>query len=146
MNTIAALLEEHKSLLQGSKVETEEALQSVEARLSVTLPHDIKWFLLSCGYGPVNAIPNITSSVSDTERFRCAVGLPEQYVVLDDRNDAGAVLLDTASPHATILWVNMHALHKVGKGTLSPSEADKFDTFTEWVVYCIESEADESVV
>ncbi|MBS1162048.1 MAG: cell-wall [Proteobacteria bacterium] len=146
MNTIAELLEKNGSLLQGTRTETEATLQSVESRLRVTLPRDVKWFLQSCGYGPANAIPNIVSSVSTTERFRCAVGLPEQYVVLDDRNDAGAVLLDTASPNGSVLWVDTHALPKVGKSPFSPSEADQFGSFASWVAYCIDIEADETAV
>ncbi|MBT9540216.1 SMI1/KNR4 family protein [Thiobacillus sp.] len=146
MNTIAELLEKHRPLLQGTRMETEATLQSVESRLRVTLPSDVKWFLQSCGYGPANAIPNIVSSVSATERFRCAVGLPAQYVVLDDRNDAGTVLLDTTSPNGPVLWVDTHALPKVGKSPLSPSEAEQFGSFASWVAYCIEVEVDETAV
>ena len=113
MNTLAELLEKHRSFLQGVRMETEAGLRSVESRLRIKLPRDVRWYLLSCGYGPANAIPNIVSSVSATERFRSAVGLPEQYVVLDDRNDAGAVLLDTTSPNGSVLWVDTHALPKV---------------------------------
>lgn len=144
MNAIAELLEKHRSLLQGTRMETEASLRSVESRLRIKLPGDVRWFLLSCGYGPANAVPNIVSSVCATERFRSAVGLPEQYVVLDDRNDAGAVLLDTTSPNGSVLWVDTHALSKVGKSALSPSEADKFASFVSWVEYCVESEADET--
>ena len=144
MNTIAELLEKHRSFLQGVRMETEAGLRSVESRLRIKLPSDVRWYLLSCGYGPANAIPNIVSSVSATERFRSAVGLPEQYVVLDDRNDAGAVLLDTTSPKGSVLWVDTHALPKVGKSALSPSEADQFASFASWVGYCVESEADET--
>jgi hypothetical protein len=146
MNAIAELLEMHRSLLQGTRMETEASLRSVESRLRITLPGDVRWFLLSCGYGPANAVPNIVSSVSATERFRSAVSLPEQFVVLDDRNDAGAVLLDTTSPDGEVLWVDTHALPKVGKSTLSPSEADKFASFASWVGHCVESEADETAV
>lgn len=146
MDTIAELLEKHGGLLKGTRMETEATLQSVESCLRVTLPRDVKWFLQSCGYGPANAIPNIISSVSSTERFRGAVGLPEQYVVLDDRNDAGAVLLDTASPTGAVLWVDTHALSKIGKSSLSPSEADQFGSFVSWVAYCIDNEADETAV
>jgi len=146
MNTIAELVEKHRSLLQGTRVETEANLQSVESRLSITLPAEVRWFLLSCGYGPANAVPNIASSVSATERFRSAVGLPKQFVVLDDRNDSGAVLLDTTSPNGTVLWVDTYALAKVGKSTLSPREADKLASFASWVAYCVESEADETAV
>ncbi len=146
MNTIAELFEKHRSLLQGTRVETEANLQSVESRLRITFPGEVRWFLLSCGYGPANAVPNIASSVSATERFRSAVGLPEQFVVLDDRNDAGAVLLDTTSPNGAVLWVDTHALPKVGKSPLSPSEADQFASFASWVAYCVESESDETAV
>ena len=146
MNTITELLEKHSSLLQGTRVETEASLRGVESRLRITLPSDVRWFLLSCGYGPANAVPNIVSSVSATERFRSAVGLPEQFVVLDDRNDAGAVLLDTKSPSGSVLWVDTHALPKVGRSALSPNEADQFASFAIWVGFCVESAADETAV
>ena len=112
----------------GAKQETEGSLQKVENLLGVTLPSDVRWFLISCGYGPVNAIPNIVQSVSDTERFRHAVGLPQEYVVLDDRNDAGAVLLNTNSPVGAVLWIDTHALVKVGKQCLSHKECNSLTT------------------
>ena len=144
MDTVVELAQKHKSLLLGVKRETEASLQQIEHSLGVTLPEDVRWFLISCGYGPANAIPNIARSVSDTERFRRAVGIPKEYVVLEDRNDSGAVLLDTNSPLGAVLWVDTHALVKVGRQALAPNECEHFPNFASWVACCIEMEADEN--
>ncbi|HQS75566.1 MAG TPA: SMI1/KNR4 family protein [Gallionellaceae bacterium] len=144
MYTITELFEIFKPVLLGTKQESDTSLQRVESSLDVTLPQDVKWFLTICGYGPTNAIPNINMSVPYTERFRSAVNLPHNYIVIDDRNDGGAVILDTNSHFGAVLWVDTHVLHKLGNEPLSATEADVFPSFVSWVMYCIEDVADES--
>ena len=143
MPKVAELVATHASLLYGAKRESEESLEKVEAELGVLLPPEVRWLLLECGYGPVHAVSNIRQSVGETHRFRNAVALPHQYVVLEDRDDAGAVLLDTNSSQGRVLWIDTHALHRVKTGKLTAGEADEFNTFSEWVQYCITEALDE---
>lgn len=144
MNNLQNLAAEHPEYLSGDRKESEVSLSKVETSLQVTLPEDVKWFLKVCGYGQCHAVPNIQSSISDTQRFRRAVSLPNRYVVLDDRNDAGAVLLDTESSKGTVLWVDTQALSKLDTAQLAQSEHDAFPSFAAWVSYCLEEAKDEN--
>lgn len=138
MTTLRQLVEKSPSLFSGAVREDEATLLKLESSLGVSLPPDIRWFWLSCGSGSTDAAPNARSSISDTLRYRSAVALPPNYVVLDDRNDAGTVLLDTLSPNGAVIWGDSHAVEKVGLGSLQPTERYLFPTFANWVGFCIE--------
>lgn len=127
----------------GHRKESEESLAWVEAELQVSLPEEFKWFLQVCGYGECQAVSNLAASVPDTKRFREAVGMPKRYVVLDDRNDSGAVLLDAESQAGAVVWVDAHALPKIEKGALAVAEHDYFPDFASWVKFCVEDAIDE---
>ncbi|MFC5435986.1 hypothetical protein ACFPME_05415 [Rhodanobacter umsongensis] len=70
------------------------------------------------------------------------MALPHTLVVLEDGSDAGAVLLDTASAVGSVLWVDSHALEKVGREELGRSEHDVYLEFSDWVAYCVEEAQD----
>jgi len=99
-----------------------------------SLPEDVKWYLLECGYGAVNAIPNIRSSMTDTLRFRDAIGLNPRYVVLNDMGDAGAVLLDTRSESGAVLWVDWRVAGLLPNGVNRSEDCERFESFSAWVV------------
>jgi len=130
MQSIRDLAEKHPGLLSGNKRETEEGLRSVETALDVRLPPDVRWLLSKCGYGAVHAVPNILESIDDTLRFRAGAGLDPRYVVLDDKGDAGVVLLDTSNESGPVVWADWHSvglLHTVG------GKSEQFRTFSDWV-------------
>jgi hypothetical protein len=143
MSSLSELSVQYPAMLRGSKRESTESLIAVEAALGVLLPGDLKTYLLELGYGRANAIANITRSIEDTERFRRAVKLPPHFVVLDDRNDAGAVLLDCSSTAGRVLWVATFALERLASAKLEAKNLDEFASFSGWVRYCIEELLDE---
>lgn len=71
MTTLFDLSVKYPDLLLGQKKETESDLLAVETALNIQLPEDVRWYLLECGYGTVNAIPNIRTSIADPEVPRC---------------------------------------------------------------------------
>ena len=142
MTELRQLIEESSPLFSGSVREDEATLLQLEGELGVALPSDVRWFWLSCGSGFTDAAPSARASISDTLRYRLAVNLPLNYVVLDDRHDAGTVLLDTHSPNGAVIWVDSHAVEKIGLGSLLPTEHDLYPTFTDWVGFCIEQVGD----
>jgi len=142
MKALQQLIEAKPSLFSGAVRTDETVLRQLETSLGVLLPSDVRWFWLSCGSGLSGAAPSASSSIADTLRFRSAAFLPGQYVVLDDRNDAGAVLLDTGTPGGAVLWVDSHAIGNVASGEVSPAEWDYFPTFAAWVSFCIEQASD----
>jgi hypothetical protein len=142
METLRQVVGSSPALFSGAVREDEVALDLLERSLGISLPVAVRWFWLHCGSGLSGAAPSAISSIADTKRFREAASLPHQFVVLDDRNDAGAVLLDSGSPGGAVQWVDSHAIGKVGSDALSPSELDFFPTFAAWVGFCIEQASD----
>lgn len=140
MRSLQELASEHPDIFREAARESEETLENLEASLGVRLPDDVRWFWRHCGSGLSGAAPSAETSISDTARYREAVGLPGKYIVLEDRNDAGSVFLDTAS--GAVAWVDPHAISAFADGTARTSEYDTFPTFAPWVEDCIEQSSD----
>jgi len=140
MKSLKALIEENPDVFCGAVRETEATLFELETRLGVTLPIDVRWFLLKCGSGNSGAVPNARTSISDTIRFRTAVALPSNFVVLEERHDCGSVFLDTST--GSVAWVDSHAIPAFAAGQASASQYDRFSSFTAWVKECIEQTDD----
>lgn len=130
MPSIRDLADKHPALLRGDRKETEDRLSAVEKALHVYLPPDVRWLLLECGYGAVHAVSNIQESVDDTLRFRASAGLDPRYVVLDDKGDAGVVLLDTSNESGPVVWADWRSAGLVHSGS---GVSELFDSFSAWV-------------
>ena len=142
MKPIAELVSENPEIFSGAVREPIESLRELESTLAVTLPQDVSWFLATCGSGGSGAVPNIKTSISDTLRYRAAASLPNEYVVLDDRNDGGTVFLNTRSEVGSVAWVDAHAISAFSLGTIMANEMDHFPSFAEWVANCIDQVTD----
>ena len=142
MTSLQQLIESSPSLFADSVRESESTLLELEAALNVSLPSDLRWFWQFCGSGNTDVAPNARRCIGDTIRFRSTVSLPPNYLVLDDRNDGGTVFLDTDSSAGAVIWVDYHAVEKIGLGDLLPAEHDLFPAFTDWVSFCIEQASD----
>nr|BAJ07072.1 hypothetical protein [uncultured bacterium] len=143
MSKLRQLVASAPEYFSGTIKESESSLREVEEALLVRLPDDLKWFLITCGYSECCPIPNMQESISNTIRFREAVTLPKQYVVLDDRNDTGAILLDTESSAGLVLWIDTHTIDTLKSGFSGPTERDQFPDFASWVSYCLEETKNE---
>ena len=137
MERLRAMKEAEPEIFAAAIKELPETLVSLEARLGVSLPEPVRWFWLECGSGLSSAAPSAAMSIEATERFRRAAGLPAQFLVLDERGDAGAVLLDTASEAGAVRWVDTHAAHRLATGELARHEYDQYSAFSDWVAYCV---------
>lgn len=130
MHSIRDLAEKYPELLRGERKESEDGLNFVERALDVRLPTDVRWLLLECGYGGVGAVANIQESIADTLRFRAAVDLNSKYVVLEDKGDAGVILLDTSTDSGSVVWTDSHSVGLLHAGT---GDWERFDSFSAWV-------------
>jgi hypothetical protein len=140
MKSLQELVVDNPGVFRGAVRESERALSELESRLEVSLPADVKWFWLNCGDGGSGAAPSAETSVTDTLRYREAVALPHKYVVLEDRNDAGTVFLDTTT--GAVAWVDSHATAGFADGSALATEYDCFPSFAAWVEDCIEQNRD----
>jgi hypothetical protein len=135
MTSIAELVKEHPEVFVGAVRSTPEIVSEVERSLNVELPSDMVWFLTSCGAASTGAVSNEHAVVANTVRYRKAVGLPNHFVVLDERNDAGTVFLDAES--GAVAWVDAHAVSAFARGVIQVAEYDAYPNFSAWVADCI---------
>jgi hypothetical protein len=136
MKSLKKLVTEHPDVFYDAVRESEKTLSALEVRLEISLPADVRWFWLNCGSGCSGAAPNAQTSITDTLRYRAAIGLPSRYVVLEDRHDAGSIFLDTTS--GSVAWVDSHAVSDFAAGRALATEYDDFQCFVAWVEACVE--------
>src|SRR5437867_7932442 len=98
----------------GRFPETESSLQQVEQALGVELPASAKWLLKEHGYWHGTGVSNLEDAVKDTLDARRYHGLPTRFVVLDNFQDGGIILIDTgeetSSGEFAMYWVGMEDL------------------------------------
>ena len=80
---------------RGRHAESDARLDSAEAQLGVSLPHDIRWLLREYGYWHATGISSLDETIEKTVAAREHMKLPHRYIVLYDHQDGGVVLLDT---------------------------------------------------
>lgn len=119
----------------GRLPETDASLQEAEERLGVELPHSIKWLLKQHGYWHGTGVSNLGDAVETTIRWRSQGLLPTRFVVLDDREDAGVILIDTgeltSGGESPLYWVGME---DIGNPTRLNGEGNtRYDSFGDYV-------------
>ncbi len=118
--------------------ESPRSLDLAEEQLGVPLPAPVRWFLSECGYCDVPVVPNLQEAVSATLVLRSKLSLPIQLLMIEDRGDAGVVLLDTASEDGSVMWIASHNLGAICGGHPPDHDVDFFATFAEWVTLCLQ--------
>jgi hypothetical protein len=99
---------------RGRLPETDSSLRAVEETLGVQLPGSLKWLVKEHGYWHGTAVSNLQDAVKDTLNARHDLALPNKYVVLENLQDAGIILIDTgavnSSGESPLYWVGMQDL------------------------------------
>ena len=121
----------------GVRHESADSLDEAERLLGVPLPTSLRWLLLEHGYSSACGVASLAMAVQETLRCRKAIGLPSQYVLLEDRGDSGVVLLDAASVSGRVVWVGAHEVRGLIAGE-AIEDADEFPDFESWVRQCLE--------
>lgn len=121
---------------RGRHPETPESIAQYEAKLGRSFPRSIKWLLTTHGYWHATGIPGLEGSVELTLKCRESIALPDRYIILDDRGDAGVVVLDTAitDSHGEmhIHYVDIWALYNLDGGELRPDIV--YESYGDYVV------------
>lgn len=102
LETLSAFIQEHADSTDFTGGISESKIVEIEKALEVTLPASYKWFLRNYGSGGIFGVdilgagklpnPNV---VTNTERLRRTVDLPDKFVVVEDV-DEFYYCLDTA--------------------------------------------------
>ena len=82
--------------------------------------------------------------IETTLRCRTNMGLPARFLVLDDRGDAGVVLLDTGvgsdCEEWPVYWMGTHNVYRLAEGEALDSDCDSYAGYGEWVTGELERE------
>ena len=91
-------VEQNAKWFQGVHPETNASIAQAEQQLGHSLPPSLAWLLTKWGYSTACGVDSLADTVATTLRVRKSLGLPERYIVLNDWQDAGIVILDAAMP------------------------------------------------
>jgi hypothetical protein len=141
LTSLKELVAANADWFRGVHPETERSLADAERSLGVVLPETLKWLLSEHGYSSACGVPNLGESIELTLRCRRSIDLPACYVILEDKGDAGVVLLDTASSEGRVLWMDSAEVSGLGSGKM-PENCDRFADFTAWVSRSLEDAKD----
>ncbi len=117
----------------GRLPETDSSLQQAEKVLGVKLPRTLKWLLTQHGYWHGTGVSNLNDTINDTLDARRLVALPNHFVVLENFQDAGVILIDTSevtpNGEAPLYWVGLEDV-----GNLPRLETNsRYDSFGDYV-------------
>jgi hypothetical protein len=140
---LPTLVSENTAWFRGVAAETAETIAEAERRLGVPLPPSLKWLLTEHGYSSACGVPNLGEAVEMTLACRRSIGLPPRYVVLEDKGDAGVVLLDAGSEGGRVLWIGAHGVRRLAAGE-KVDDLDEYPEFTAWVLRCLEDAKEDS--
>jgi hypothetical protein len=116
--------------------ESEETLARLEQQLGASLPRSVRWLLSQYGYSECAGISNVHDCVSLTRVVRELYRADQRYVVLEDWDDGGLLVVDTGvetSPgqNPVYAWVEVGDLEP-GR---EPPESARFASFGAYVEY-----------
>lgn len=91
-----------------------ESLAQAELALGVSLPQSLRWILAHHGYWHGTAVSSLQEAIANTLLAREHHHLPLHYVVLNNYEDGGLILIDTASEstpgESPLYWIGMEDL------------------------------------
>jgi hypothetical protein len=129
-----AFVAAHADRFVGVHSHTTAELDRMERLLGDRLPEALRWLLTEQGYSECCGVRNLDEAVARTLECRRSISLPTSWLLLDDRGDAGVVLLDLRT--GRICWCGNHNLETLPTGQVD-ADADWFDGYAEWTARCL---------
>lgn len=131
----------HAEFYRGVNPHSPEEFAMFEAILGHPIPESVRWLLGTHGYADATGIDNLSESVETTLLCRENLDLPSDWLVLNDWNDAGVVLLNLKSER--VCWSGTHNVARVASGNHPDEDIDWFPGYPEWSVSRLEDAIDE---
>lgn len=141
---LTTLVAENETWFRGVAPETAETIAGAEQQLGVRLPPPLKWLLTEYGYSTACGVANLSETIKTTLACRRSIGLPLRYAVLEDKGDAGIVLLDAEPEAGRVLWIGSHEIRRLAAGE-KIYDVEEYPEFTQWVVRCLEVAKEEDI-
>jgi len=135
---VAAYLDHYR----GVRPHSQEELAAFEATLGHAIPLSIRWLLGKHGYAEATGIDSLSESVETTLRFRKNFNLPTEWLVLNDWNDAGIVLINLNSER--VVWCATHHVDQITSGDILDDDVEWFQGYAEWTVSQLEDATDDA--
>ncbi len=130
----------HGELYRGVRPHSLEEFAAFEAMLGHSIPASVRWLLETHGYTDATGIDSLSESVETTLRCRKNINLPIDWLVLNDWNDAGVVLLNLKSER--VCWCGAHNVNRIASGDDLDEDVDWFTGYAEWSVSRLEDAID----
>ena len=122
----------HSQVYRGGHPHSAEEFEAFEEILGSSVPMSIRWLLGTHGYSDATGIDNLSESIENTIRCRKSLGLPNEWLLLNDWNDAGVVLLNLNTER--ICWCGTHNVNRLATGDDLDEDVDWFSNYAEWSV------------
>src|SRR5258705_9928333 len=123
----------HADRFVGVHPHSTAELDGMERVLGGRLPDALRWLLTEHGYSECCGVSNLNESVARTLECRRSISLPANWLLLDDRGDAGVVLVDL--PTGRVCWCGSYTVGNLATGRVD-ADADWFDGYAEWTARC----------
>jgi hypothetical protein len=134
-----AFVKSNEEWFRGRLAETELSLTEAERSLGVALPQSLRWLLKEYGYWHGTAVSNLEDTVKDTLAAREHLGLPANFVVLENHEDGGLIIINTSEQSCrgepALYWVGYEDLGEVPE--LAGSH--RFGSYGDYVAYLLPS-------
>lgn len=101
MTPFEQFVEANARWFRGHLPESESSLDAAEQSLGVAIPQQIRWLLRDFGYWHATGISSLGEMISSTHTAREHLKLPARFLVLEDNQDGGVILLDTIADPTT---------------------------------------------
>jgi hypothetical protein len=125
----------HPAQFDGVHPHSASDFDEYERRLGHPLPESLRWLLGTHGYSECCGVDNLAEAVERTLACRESIGLPQNWLLLNDWGDAGIVLIDV--PTGRVCWCGAHNAGNLADRKID-SDADWFDGYPEWTARRVE--------
>lgn len=126
----------HPEKFAGVHPHSEADFDEFERMLDHSLPESLRWLLGTNGYSECCGVDNLNEAVEQTIACRGSMGLPRNWLLLNDWGDGGIVLMDL--PTGRVCWCSAHDAGNLADGKIG-SDADWFGGYAEWASHRVET-------
>ena len=131
--------------LHPSKKGTIEDLLHLESALNVKIPEDFSYLWGKYNYQYVYSFDclEFPIDVEKNTKFFREKGLPEKYIILYEKGDAGSIFMETSNDPETpapVYWCDMEDVYNLCEEGVFKYHPTAWDSFTDFFEYLVNEE------
>lgn len=136
LSDFQSFVNQNAAWFQGVHPESPDSFQLAESLIGHQLPASLKWLLTEWGYSEACGVDSLEEAVKATIGLRGYSDLAIQYIVLNNWQDAGFVIMDTRTISDTgeyrIYWTTQENVLRLVAGEAIDKDIDVFEGYPEW--------------